>query len=165
MAPGSSRGIYPSDWPISCLVRAFYTILDRVWRRKVPWSSAIDFGPSKAEEAGPNHNYSTTTSLRKPRGILAAFIQATGPSVDLFVHFIPIWTTKCNLELRKLILNLQRQRRPAKTITIALPLYPDGPRIFLWHLHKRLAHQLTCSCSLHQFGPRLAPKSTLSSAF
>ena len=128
--------------------RTFYTNLDHNWRRKVPWSSTTDFGPSKAEETGQNHNHSTTPSSRRSHCLLVAFIPATGPPVDFFVNLTPIWTmfgAKKYPGAEQLILDLRRQRRPAQTITTALPLHPDDPRAFSRNVLKRLAHQLTFS--------------------
>ena len=130
--------------------------------RKVPWSSTTDFGPSKAQEIDHNLHYSTTTSLRRPQGLHASFIQAAGPSVDFIVHFTPIWTClapKSTLELSKLVLDRQRQKTPAKTITTALPPHPDSPRAFTRYLPKRMG-PVSFSYILHQFGPCSAPKST-----
>ena len=84
---------------------------------KYPGVQQSDFEPSKAEKVGQNHNNSTTALPRWPQGLFVAYNQSKGLSVDLFVQFTPIWTVlapKSTLEFSNLILNLQRQRRPAK---------------------------------------------------
>jgi len=146
----------------------FFVQFTPIWTmfraEKYPGAQQLSFRASKAVEAGQNYNQSTITSPRWSQNLLVAFIQATGQSVDFFVQFTPIWTmfrAEKYPGAHQLTVDRQRQWRPAKTITTAPLLHPDGPRASSWRLPKRLGHLLSFSCSLHQFRPCFEPKSTL----